>query len=120
MTFIASRLGYCTPMKFLHGEISWSVFTATKFPVFGTLLPLVIEHVVQLNKSFTILHAVFMSSGSSEMDGMSFASSALRLTSNVSLMWKCRDTPSTPSTLPDPVLAAVIFQVFVVPMATRI
>jgi len=84
MTFNTSRLGYCTPMKFLRGEISWSVFTVSKFPVFGTLLPLVIDHVVQLNKSFTILHAVFMSSGSSEMDGMSFASSALRLTSNVS------------------------------------
>jgi len=43
-------------------------FAATMFPVFGTLLPLVIDHVVQLNKTFTILHAVFMSSGSSEMD----------------------------------------------------
>lgn len=42
---------------------------------------------------------------------MCLASSALRLMSNVSLMWKCRDTPSTPSTLPDPVLSAVIFQV---------
>lgn len=94
MTFITSRLGYCTPMKFLHGEISWSVFTASKFPVFGTLLPLVIDHVVQSNKSFTVLHAVFMSIWM----GMS---SALRLMSNVSLMWKCRDTPSTPSTLPD-------------------
>jgi len=30
MTLNTSRLGYCTPMKFLRGEISWSVFTVSK------------------------------------------------------------------------------------------